>query len=276
MAHFFEVIKNSRISFDVELAKIQNLVSSEVRYYWSEWGTLLNYLNEKVFRDLPLSNNYTNLHLYISDLFKSAKDSSERFIFYCEFVLSLFEQSANRMKHTYAGSNMEKTINETVKIIDVDLKKLNLVRKMIADDELGHVWLIVPNNATLEKALTKVDESNIQDYLIEYCSSHNDGNVGRKEELLILIQKYIEGITKNRAYKESNERLFDNVDMLFNNLDLRHNKDVNDPRYYEETKSNREHWLDMLYDLSLMVINSKEEYEHNKEIKDLKRKVSGK
>lgn len=181
--------------------------------------------------------------------------------------------------HDYLRPNvpnaMKEQTNEIYKVINSDLRKLNLTVKEIDDEELGKLFLIVPNNEVLEKALENVDESNIQDYLIEYASSHNDGNVKRKEELLTLMQRYIEGITKDNNYKDLNKRLFENVDMLYNNLNLRHNQKVKDPRFFEATKNNREHWLDVLYDLSLLVINSKNEYKHNKEIMEEKRKVFG-
>ena len=147
---------------------------------------------------------------------------------------------------------------------------MNLTRKAIETEEFGTVMIIIPKDELLENVLQKPEFKDVRDYLIEYRSSYNDGNVKAKEELLKLLATHIEGITKQSKYREKNKRLFDDADFLYNNLNIRHNQGIKDIRFYNATLSNREYWLDLAYRETLLVLNSVIEYFDNDAIEKKK------
>ena len=276
MAHFYEKIHEDNINYSVEFSKIISMVKVERHYFTSYSEPFLDYLNDNIFRSLKIAGNYNDVFQFFLDVEDSAKDAAELFLFTCELILTLLYQADEKfgLSKTMVFKNF---LADVIRVIDYDLRKLNLTKKKIEHNEFGNIIVIIPNDELLEKTLEDISDRNIQDYLIEYSSSRCDGNIQRKEELLILMQKYVEGFTKNKdlSYKEFHKELFSNVDYLYNNLDLRHNKDVKDKSLYLETKDNREYWLDMLYRLSLYVINIPTEVKYAKQIKEVKRKIYG-
>lgn len=264
MSHFYEKL-NSEINLEYELDKLKMLVEKENLGYNYPYP-LIEYIDYNVFRTTSLSTNYLSFYDLLEDVMKKAPSKSEKFINYCEIFLSIIYQYGedNNPKYT------EKT-SQVLQIINFDLRKLNLIQKNIINDEYGPLVIIIPNDTVLESALESVDDSNVQEYLIEYKSSHNNGNIKRKKELLKLISNYIEGITKSKTYRECNKRLFDDVDFLYNNLDLRHNPKIKDSGFFEKASLELEKWLDITYEESLLVIKSKSEYDNHINIEKLKK-----
>jgi len=208
----------------------------------------------------------------ISDSIKLIKSKNDKFIYYCEILLSIFYQTIK--KYNYLSNlNFEQSSNDILKIINYDLDKMNLGQKSIEIDKMGKIVIIIPKDELLDQILKDNKDINVNDYLIEYKSSHNDGNVKRKEELLRLLSNHIEGITKDKNLKVVYKRLYENTDFLYNNLDLRHNVEVKDRRFYEKTLNNREKWLDMTYRQSLLVIATRTEQKDSALISKLKNEV---
>ena len=164
---------------------------------------------------------------------------------------------------------------DLMRIINFDLTKLNLTYQIVQNELLGDIALIIPKNLVVDEPLKETKYKNIRPFLVEYMSKHNEGNIQKKENLLSSIDKEIEGITKNPKYKGLNDTLFDDTDFLYNNLNLRHNQEVKDVRFYNKTIANREEWLDLVYRNSILVLSCTKEYDDHLKIKSLKKEVDG-
>ena len=60
---------------------------------------------------------------------------------------------------------------------------------------------------------------------------------------------------------------------MYNKLDLRHNVDVKDKRYFEKTLSEREKWLDLVFRETLLVLNLPHHLSDTEEIEKLKQSI---
>lgn len=168
----------------------------------------------------------------------------------------------------------DEAVDNVNKLIKYDLNKLGLKIEKIEDEQMGTLAIIIPKDVLLDCVLNSVEEKNIQHHLIEFMSSHSEGDIKRKEEILILLSKYVEGITKDNDLKIVYNRLYDNTDFLYNNLDLRHNIKVKDKRFYNKTLDEREKRLDITYRYTLLVIATKTEDYDSKCITKLKKDVN--
>ena len=269
MAHFYDSISNRTVDPIDEEEKLNSLFAAEERYYSSYHSSLAYLIDTLYFRSLSLSTNYIDLASFLSDSKEGAKNTTEGFIYYCESLLSLLSQFAFALPRNH-NQEIDKTIASIIKIINYDLDKMSLTKEAIKTEEFGTVIIIIPKDELLENVLQKPKFKDVRDYLIEYKSSHNDGNVKAKEELLKLMATHVEGITKQAKYRDKNKRLFDDTDFLYNNLNIRHNQEVKDKRFYNATLSNREHWLDLAYRETLLVFNSVIEYSDNEAIEKKK------
>ena len=273
MAHFYDIIYKREVDVAVEEEKINYLLSIEGHNYGGYSSSLADFIDDYYFRDLKISANYIDLKPFLSDSKQGAKSTTEGFIFYCETILTLLDQLSCALPY-YHNQAIDSTIATIIKIINYDLDKMNLTRESINKEEFGKVIIIIPKDELLESVLSNSKNQDVKEYLIEYKSSHNDGNVKAKEEILKLLATHVEGITKQKKYYDLNKRLFDDADFLFNNLNIRHNQEVKDIRFYNSTSKNREEWLDLAYRETLLVLNSVVEFEDTHKIKE-KKKLTG-
>ena len=255
MAHFYESLSKSKIDLFAEESKLESLFSEEKRYYYDSWSSLARFIDEHYFRRLELSTNYINLSAFLSDSKEGAMNITEGFIYYCEALLSVLFQFFLHLPRSH-NRDIDETVNSINKVIDYDLNKLSLTKKSIETEEFGKIITIIPKDELLENVLQEIKAEDVKEYLIEYRSSHNDGNVKAKEEILKLLATHVEGITKQKKYRDLNERLFKDADFLYNNLNIRHNQEVKDVRFYNATLADREDWLDLAYRETLLVFNS--------------------
>lgn len=263
MAHFYEKYYNQEINIQREWHKLVNAFENDEYYFQIIEDNLANELNQD-FLLSELAGNSKSIHEPLA--FIKNESIEESFYDYCEFLLSLFFQLQDRIRNT----TVIQTIRHIKKIIFTDLDLLNLEVKYI-DTKQGEVAIIVVKDQLLEEVTDIVDSESIRDRLIEYRAKKNDGNVARKEEILKIVAEYVEGFLKDNSLKLMNTRLFDDTGFLYNNLNIRHNNTkVNETKYYEATKSNREKWLDYLYQEILLVIISVKEKKIHEDIEALK------
>ena len=274
MSHFYERMMEKRIDILKEVEKIDALFNEEFGFYNHAYFTpFCDYLDE-TFRKLPIAYNNLSCKTIFTELKEERMPLKEFFINYCEFsatLLSQFIESRTISPHDF--NTVKNHIISILKLIDWDLEKLSLTRKTI-ESKLGKVTVIVPKDILLEEALSIANDKDVQDSLIVYKSTKLEGNVKEKEKILILLANYIEGITKNNELKIKNLRLFDDINFLLNNFEIRHNNsEVNIKKYYEATLDEREEWLDLIYSEILFVICSKKENENHLKIEELKQRV---
>lgn len=255
MAHFYDSISSRIVNPIEEEEKLDFLFAKEERFYSNYRSSLAQLIDCFYFRNLKLSTNYIDLASFLFDAKQDAKNDEEGFLYYCEALTSLLLQFFDRFSRN-RNQEIDKAVNSITKIINYDLDKMNLTKEVIKTEEFGEIIIIIPKDELLENLLQKPKFKDVRDYLIEYRSSHNDGNLKTKEELLKLLATHVEGITKQKKYRDLNERLFRDVDFLYNNLNIRHNQEVKDKRFYDATSANREYWLDLAYRETLLVFNS--------------------
>ena len=276
MSHFYERILGKDLDLSEELEKLKTIFEQEEEYLYDINGfeSLYSYVNKVYFRQLPLSYNYIDISEFFSDALVDAKDEKEMYIFYCEAIYTIINQLINskRRPNVKDVEWINRQISSIERIVKTNANKLNLVAKEIETD-IGTVTTFIPNDAMLEKTLEEIEDSNIQNYLIEYASSRTNGNIKRKEELLKLLATTVEGITKQDKFKNKFKQLCSNADLLYNKLDLRHNIKVKDRRYYDETLSDREKWLDLTFRETLLVLNLDKHYDDLEAVEKLKQKI---
>lgn len=271
MAHFYERINKKSIKYDEELTKLYSLLN-QTRESFSMSESFAELIDSNCFKKIKLCGNYLSFQSMLSDAYE-IRNKREQFICLSEIILSLDKQMDSSMVNGISNREFAKQQLSGMKnLVLYDLKKLNLSVEMV-EDNLGIVASIGPKNALLEDVLNCIDDKNVETMLIKYNASSNDGKVDEKENILCAIYSYVESYLKDPQLLNSNKRLFENVDFLYNNLNMKHdNKVFNETFFYQETLINREKWLDDLYHLVLMVIASKQECEINQSINDLKAK----
>lgn len=271
MTHFFERISKKDIKYDEELTKLYSLLN-QVSGPFSIGESFIELIDSNCFKKIKLCGNYLSFKSMLSDVCE-IRSKREQFICLSEIILSLDEQMNPSMVSGISNREFVKQQLSGMKnLVLYDLKKLNLNAEMV-EDNLGIVASIGPKNALLEEVLNYVDDKNVEAMLIKYNSSSNDGKINEKENTLCAIYSYVESYLKDPLLLASNKRLFENVDFLYNNLNMKHdNKVFNETFFYKETFNNREEWLDSLYHLVLMVIASKREFIINQNINELRAK----
>lgn len=273
MSHYFERYLLKELDLNNEISKINQLFNGETNYFATFPGHRLStrdFIDNFCFRRMDLAKNSLSMSELFEDLPDKHEDYTAYFVELCEIILTILLQFGNFTVTFEEDSDwLVSKICEIRKVINYDLEKMNLTPFEVKN-ELGTVIFIDPKDAKLEKALEIVNDQSIESYLIEYKALKTEGNVKRKEELLKLLCNYVENITKNPSLLSLNNRLYDDTNFLFNNLNLRHGVEVNDKTYYNATLSQREKWLDITFDESIAAIVSKSEAKHHVEIKKLR------
>ena len=271
MSHFYEMIE-SPIDYQTELNKIRILFELETVNANQKACSFLEHIEKMCFRSMKLSCNFLSVSSYLDNAIGEAKNVREQWLYYCEAVSSLLFQFFEHFKGKIDIAFDEK-IAEVLKIIDFDLDRLNLKRTITHHEIMGPISIIIPKDPAVDEALKIITDFDCRRYIIEYAAKRNEGNIKRKEELLILISKHVEEVIKDKLFSHNEKELCSDVGFLLNNLDLRHNKNVNDIRFYNKTLAKREQWLDLLYRYCIFAFSAKEKITIHKQIEDLKRNV---
>ena len=272
MSHFYERVLNKTVNYFGELGKLIHIFEEEgiqTSLYYNPIS-LARYIDASCFRKLDISTNFLSLF----DLLKDIKREAPRdgFIEYSEMILSL----AVQIKNDYYGTHTERDnasekFNDLIKIIKIDLEKLDLKCEFI-ESAAGKVVIIIPKDELLESVLDDITDDNISRKLIEYKSIKMEGNIDGKESLLCAFGKYIEPLLKDNQLEQMNSRLFSDVSFMLNNLDLRHNNsNANVQKFYKSTLNQREEWLDRLYTEILLVIKTVFERSAHNSVTNLKK-----
>ena len=268
MPHFYERVSNKTIKYSEELTKLISMLNEGYSYGLT---STIDIINSYCFRRLPLSGNYIDFQAMLSDIY-SGRSDKDNFINLSEFILSLDNQLLPSMiPYTDHRNFAVKQIDSMVKLIEFDLKKLNLDKNKIESD-IGEIITIGPKNELLENALDIINNDNIESKLIRYNSSNLVGKVEEKEDILCAIYSYVEEFLNDLRLSQLNKRLFEDVSFLYNNLNMKHNNDKsNDTFFYESTLNDREEWLDRLFHNILLVIGSGRESQTHDAIMDLRK-----
>lgn len=272
MSHYFERIINKEIDTYSEIEKIENIFFNEKEFLSTlgEYASVSELIDKTCFRKLKISANFLHLRELFDFLVEQKPEEEYVLIEFFELVLSLIIQFAERPAiHQKDVPFVNRKFSEIDKIITYDLEKLGLEKKKI-DSNLGKIAIIIPHDEKIERAISLVNKNN-RDYLIEYLSKKTERNTRRKEELLKLLANDVENITKNKSLRAQNERLFEDTDFLFNNLDLRHGVEVNDKCFYDATLNDREKWLDITFNEVINVFIAKDEAKIHSEILALRK-----
>lgn len=269
MSHFYERVSNKTIKYSDEFAKLVSMLHEGYSY---GMHSAVDIIDSDCFRKLPLSGNYIDFQSLLSDAC-SERSEKDNFINISEIILSINNQlKPSMIPYSEYRNFVFKQIDAMVKLIEFDLKKLNLNADKIESD-LGEIVRIGPKNELLEATLDIVNDENIESKLIRYNSSNMVGKVKEKEDILCAIYSYVEGFLNDNRLAQMNKRLFEDVSFLYNNLNMKHNNDKsNDTFFYEATLDSREEWLDKLFHNVLLVIGSSRELQIHDAISDLKKK----
>lgn len=272
MAHLFESILKNSISFDEEYSKIKKLFEGETHFEF--YSSYCNHLDSEYFRKIDFSSNFTSIDELIC-LVERETDLQRRFFDYCELIMTVAFQVACDFCNERVY--FEKYFEPIIKIIDFDLDKLHMKREIIKNEILGEVCIIVPNDIEAEEAIDYIkDEKSVRDKLIEYRSRKLEGNVEAKANIIKCITPFVDRLTSKTDLKSLNSSLINKLRHLLNNLDLRHDNQVeqgkNKTELYLKTLPCREKWIDNVYTLIISLILLDKQLKINKDFNLISKK----
>lgn len=222
-------------------------------------------------RCIELSDLRKKLKISNFDIMKS-KYSAEKCLLYFELIYNLVRELIS----VYKNSNEEVfeinywgDINKILENIEELLEELNYEIQKVGDK-----YLIVEKDIFA----TSVAEKNIDiaDVVIEYRRFNLKGDVETKKEIILKLADKIEPM-REKFKATSYNHIMEDVQMLLNNLNLRHNNLAG--KYKKEyvvnlNKEDIEKWYDKLYDMILGILTLNDYLDVNGEIKELKLKIN--
>lgn len=143
----------------------------------------------------------------------------------------------------------------------------------------GNVTIFVPKSAAAI-SVAEIVAPSLSYKVIEYNHHTLQGNLEKKKSILLLLYEKIE--PQRDKLKQINKTMADNLFILFNNLNLRHNNcDEQKKENYKAfvaqmPKKDLESWYDEIYQICLLAFLELENVERNEKIKELKENLARK
>lgn len=149
------------------------------------------------------------------------------------------------------------------------LDKIGYESKIIDDDKI----LLVEKNNTIRAIAEAQTNTDVAFKLYEYKAFEYKNDIKKKKEILVSLSHETEKITSKWKEKGDFYNLYDKLDRLLNNFNLRHNNvDIN--KRYDLSKISHEELLkiyDITYDLIVAVLSLEIGLKRYPEISELKK-----
>lgn len=218
-------------------------------------------------RCITLKDLEKKLRITDSDLFMS-QYSEEKCLIYFELIYNLVQEikrkyidTSEREEIALKEENLFKIIRNIESIVDelgYDIQKSNDIYQIVEKDNIA--------TAVAEK------NTDISEKVISYRRFSLKGDIETKKEIILKLAEKIEPL-RTKFKSTSYQGLMDDVQMLLNNLNLRHNnlEGVHKKDYVVAMKVDElEKWYDRTYDMILGIIMTSDYLDSKESVKELK------
>ena len=250
----------------IRLLKVERNIFS-YSYY-----TLIEYINDKYFRDLPA--DFRSPFLSVEEMMRALelRDKSaslDDLFLLSEMLIALLPEEQIMKKEDLRQQAI--TIFENIFSF---LEKLNYELKEID----GGRKIIVEKNTATTQAVGIVTDNSTAIALIEYNHYALKGDLEEKRRILTALGSYIEPILKSRVLQNAGyKQLESDVGFMLNNFHVRHNnKEGAKAQDYIVGLNDKqlEAWYDKIYNAILSVIIINEHIQTQNDIAELKPKYT--
>ena len=261
------------VNLEVDCDIIEKLLRDGTEFFRID--SVGNVIDEYIIKDwkynarcLKLDDLAKKLGVTHSDLFMS-NYSEEKCLIYFELIYNLAQEVKRKYvdvprKIVLKEENLFKIIENIESIVDelgYNIQKNNDVYQIIEKDIIAV--------AVAEK------NSNISEKVISYRRFSLKGDLETKKEIILKLAEKIEPL-RSKFKSTSYNMLMDDVQMLLNNLNLRHNnlEGVNKKDYLISMNDNElEKWYDRTYDMILGIIIVNDYLDSKESLSELKAKI---
>lgn len=248
------------------------LLKVERNIYSYTYYTLIQYINNNYFRDLPA--DFRSPFLSVEDMMRSLSlpdhsNSIDDLFLLSELLMALLPEKQIEKKE-----DLHQQANTIFENIFSFLEKLNY--ELIQID--GDRKIIVEKNPATTQAVEIVTDNSTAIALIEYNHYALKGDLEEKRRILTALGSYIEPILRSRVLQNAGyKQLESDVGFMLNNFHVRHNnKHGAKVQDYIVSLNNKqlEEWYDKIYNAILSIIIINEHIPTQDNIVDLKSKYN--
>lgn len=271
----FELLMSGEeINLSVEYDTIEKLLKQFKNV--DNWNSIDDAIDAYIIENWKYSNRCIELNdlrkkLKISHIdIVQSKYSTEKCLLYFELIYNLVQELIDIYKNP--NDKRIEIINEydvykILENIEGLLEDLNYIIKKVDDK-----YLIVEKDIIA----TSIAEKNpdIANDIIEYRRFNLKGDIETKKAIILKLADKIEPLRKKFKGTSYNS-IMEDVQMMLNNLNLRHNNlEGKNKKEYTVTISSEEleNWYDKTYDMILGILSLNEYLDSNNKIKELKSK----
>jgi len=244
--NIFELMRGNKIDLFEEYYRLYRLfqktrfedessiMSFIQNYYFLQWEHRKRYIS---IRDLLTSLELTDDEMDREDI------TNEKLLLYCEIIYNLINLMENNTLSNIGLQNIKVLENNVLDLLeDMNYEIKRNTKKQFVIIEKDNL-----STAIAEKF------PDIADKVIEYRRFILKGNIKAKKEILLELSNKIEPLRnkfKNTSYKD----IIEDINMLLNNLNIRHNNIEGKHRKEHTAKMSNEElekWYDKTYDMIL-------------------------
>lgn len=269
----FSMLENKTcINLEVDYGIIKKLLHDGSEFF--RMDSVENVIDEYIIKDwkynvrcLKLEDLEKKLEITKSNLFMSGY-SEEKCLIYFELIYNLVQEVKRKYIDTDENGrivlkeeNLFKIIDNIENIVDelgYEIQKSNDIYQIIEKDIIA--------TAVAEK------NADISEKVISYRRFSLKGDIEAKKEIILKLAEKMEPL-RSKFKSTSYNVLMDDVQMLLNNLNLRHNNldGVHKKDYVISMKTNElEKWYDRTYDMILGIIMLNDYLDSKENLKELK------
>ena len=184
---------------------------------------------------------------------------------YCEYTynLAIYSQQIGNMYYIGMQNPMQQYLQQIMRVMD-------RIGYMSATD--NGVTIFVPKSPEMI-ATAEIINPKLSYKIIEYNHHLLQGDMEAKKSILLLLATELEA--KRSKLKQINRKIEDDLFMLFNNMNIRHNNcDENSDNYKayvsEMSAQQLEQWYDETYQLCLLAFLELDNFKRKEKIKELR------
>jgi len=268
----YQRLDNLGVTVQEEYEALIRLLKVEKNIFWYSSYTLIQYINNHYFRELPA--DFRSPFLTIEEMMqalnlRNSSVSLDDLFLLSELLIALLPE-----KHIKKKEDLHQQATTIFENIFSFLEKLNYELKEID----GGRKIIVEKNPATTQAVEIVTDNSTAIALIEYNHYSLRGELEEKRRILTALGAYIEPILRSRVLQNAGyKQLESDVGFMLNNFHVRHNnKEGAKAQDYIVGLNNKqlEEWYDRIYNAILSVIIINEHIPTQNNIAELKPKYN--
>ncbi len=275
--NFAQILKEANVDIRREYDRLYNAFYVQKIADANGYGLVLREYSAENFMNMPFRGTCVSLDDF-DDFYKIHYEKVPSgfdinyLVSFCEYTYNLAMYTPLMGTFGYMGmpTASQMYMQQVMKVVDV-------IGYMATRD--GNVTIFVPKSAAAI-SVAEIVEPALSYKVIEYNHHTLQGNLEGKKSILLLLYEKLE--PQRSKLKQINKTMEDNIFILFNNLNLRHNNcDEQKKEYYnafvaQMSKKDLESWYDETYQICLLAFLELENVERKEKIKELKENLARK